>query len=178
MSLIQLFIATSINGFIARENGSIDWLESLENPDQIDHGYMDFLAGVDTVIMGRTTYEQVLDFGVDWPYVGKQTYVITRQSNYATQTPTTQVLSTLDEGAIQHLKAESQQNIWLVGGGEVNAAFLRLGAVDEMIISVIPVVLGGGRPLFAGETPLSRFTLQSATPYTTGVVNLHYRKSD
>lgn len=150
MSCIQLYIAISIDGYIAGEAGSIDWLESLDNPDQLDHGYTDFLAGADKVIMGRNTYEQVLGFGGDWPYGGKQTYVVTSQIDYTPTTPTTKVLTTLNEAAIQLLKAKSLQNIWLVGGGQVNAAFLRLGAIDEMILSVIPVALGKGAPLFAG----------------------------
>ncbi len=178
MPHIQLYTALSIDGYIAREDGSIDWLESLDNREQVDHGYSDFLAGVDTVVMGRTTYEQVVGFGVEWPYVGKQTYVVTRQGDYATATPETQVANVVDDAWVRQLKRQSRSNIWLVGGGEVNAAFLQLGAIDEMILSVIPVVLGAGRKLFAGDQPTSNFKLQSAQPFSTGVVNLHYRRVD
>ena len=68
MPKIKLYIAATIDGFIAREDGSLDWLNNHPNPDQLDYGYADFMSRIDTVIMGRKTYEEVLGFGVEWPY--------------------------------------------------------------------------------------------------------------
>jgi len=79
MSSIKLYIATTIDGFIAREDGSLDWLEELPNPNQINYGYTDFYATVDKVAIGRKIYEEVLGFGVNWPYEDCKTYVITTQ---------------------------------------------------------------------------------------------------
>jgi dihydrofolate reductase len=175
MTSIQLYIAHTLDGFIARPDGSLDWLESLPNPDGTDYGYHHFLSEVDTVIMGRKTYETVLGFGVEWPYAHKDTWVVTAQQHLPTPTPRTQLLHRVDEEAIRNLRAASQQNIWLVGGGEVIRTFMALDALDELILCVIPVTIGEGVPLFP-EVKETSWELLSPTPYASGAVILHYRK--
>lgn len=76
MKKTKLFIATSIDGYIARKDGTLDWLDAIPNPDQLDYGYYAFYETVDTILMGRKTYEEVLGFGVDWPYPDCKTYVV------------------------------------------------------------------------------------------------------
>ena len=176
MGEIKLYIATSIDGYIARKDNSIDWLESLDNPNQIDHGYGAFYETIDTVVMGRKTYEEVLGFGVDWPYPNCQTFVITTNKDFKTTTPHTAVLNSLDETTIGSLKQQSSKDIWLVGGGQIISAFLNLNAIDDMLITLIPIVLGEGLPLFPNSPNEKQFTLDSVEGFETGAVNLVYKR--
>jgi len=174
MSGIKLYIATTIDGYIARPNNQIDWLDKLPNPDKTDYGYHDFYAGIDTVVLGRKTYEEVLGFDVDWPYAQCKTYVATTQKDYVLSTPNTELLLSLNEETVQQLRAESQKAIWLVGGGELAAAFFRLHAIDELHLFIIPVMLGEGVPLFPGGEGEMWWRLKTSQSYGNGAVMLVY----
>lgn len=176
MTKIQLYIASTIDGYIAREDGSLDWLHALPNPDHLDYGYADFIAGVDTVVMGRSTYEEILGFGVERPYGDCTTYVLTSRDDYVAQTPHTQIVHKLTDERIQQIRAHSTQNIRIVGGGKLITACLDHGAIDEMIISLIPIVLGSGIPLFPGSPTQTNFGLIHTESFSTGVVNLTYQR--
>lgn len=176
MSEIKLYIATSLDGYIAREDGSIDWLDAVPNPDQIDHGYAEFYETIDTVILGRKTYEVILGFGVDWPYPDCKTYIVTSDSDYQVKTENTEVLNEVSREQVDLIKRHSQKNIWIVGGGKVITAFLNLGQVDEMILSVIPTILGKGIRLFPDSPRETSFELINVQAFETGAVNLTYRK--
>ena len=176
MSTVKLFIASTLDGFIARENGSLDWLHSFPNPNQLDYGYHDFLSTVDTIVMGRKTYEEILSFGIDWPYDEFSTYIITTDEKYTTKTNNTYSLSDLDKKAISDLKDKSEKGIWLVGGGTLITSFLNHEAIDEMTLSIIPVILGKGIRLFPNEPKEAQFKLKSHEVFGTGVVNLVYTK--
>jgi len=176
MSTIKLYIATSIDGFIARENGALDWLTALPNPNQIDHGYAAFYQTIDTVIMGRTTYEEILGFGVDWPYPDCQTYVLTSDPNYQVNTESTAILNEPDAEQILQIKSASKRDLWVVGGGKVITAMMNDRLIDEMILSVIPIVLGRGIRLLPDHPRETLFTLTHSESFETGVVNLTYTK--
>ena len=173
---IQLFIAQTIDGFIAREDGSLDWLLGLPNPNQIDHGYNELINGVDMIIMGRKTYEELLALVEEWPYPNYKTYVVTGDQEYRVTTEQTFLLHQIDRETIEKLKSESTKNIWLVGGGMLITQFLNLDAIDEMTLSVIPVILGKGIRLFPNVPKETTFTLIKSESFETGVVNLVYRK--
>lgn len=174
MSRIILYIATSLDGYIAREDGGIDWLEKLPMPEGEDFGYTEFYENVSTVVMGRKTYDEVMGFGVEWPYTKCESYVVTTNPSYKTQTVDTHVLNVMDASVIDRLRKESKGNVWLIGGGQLNTEFLKEGAVDEMIISIFPVILGSGLPLFAGNPPETWFKRADAKAYENGVVMLKY----
>jgi dihydrofolate reductase len=176
MSKIKLYIATSLDGFIARPDGSLDWLESLPNPNQIDHGYHDFYASIGVVIMGRSTYEEILGFGVPWPYSNCTSYVVTQNKNYKLSTPDTELLAGIDKGVIRSIQEVQTKDIWLVGGGKIITEFLNLQLIDEMILSIAPVILGSGIPLFPGVTRETSFKLVGAEKFETGIVNLFYSR--
>jgi len=173
---IKLFIAATIDGFIARENGSLDWLFSLPNPNNIDHGYNAFIDSIDVIIMGSKTYDEVLGFGVEWPYKDQKTYILTSNKSYKIKTENTFIVDSIDINLIEKLKHESQKNIWLLGGGNVITQFLNLGAIDEMTISIIPIILGRGLSLFPNHPSEANFELGSSVVFETGVVNLMYKK--
>jgi len=175
MSKFRLFIATSIDGYIAREDGSIDWLDNIDHPKDVDYGYSAFMSEVDTIIMGRKTYEDVVGFDVDWPYADYTCYVISSNKGLQISTPSTEVVSSISDIDVQKMKQHAKKDIWIVGGGVLIANFLNKGLIDSMLISIIPVVLGNGRPLFK-EGKETMFKLSSTESFESGVVNLTYTK--
>ena len=165
------YVATSLDGYIATPDGGVEWLMPFEKSGE-DYGYAEFYASVDALLMGSATYEKALSFG-DWPYGGKPCRVF---SNRALTVPSPDVLMT-DAAPKEVLNALSRsgcQRAWLVGGGALAASFRQQGLISEYIVSVIPVILGGGIPLFApGGRPDNLNLLESKT-YSTGVVQLRY----
>ena len=174
MPNIHLYIAATLDGYIAREDGRLDWLDNLPNPEQSDYGFHDFFAGMDTVVMGRRTYEEILGFGVEWPYKKCISYVATRQPDYKLQTPDTELLNPLSPAAIEELRKQSKKDIWLIGGGELVTAFLDQHAIDELWLFLVPTLIGAGIPLFPGQPAETKWELLQSTPYPNGAVMLRY----
>lgn len=168
---VILYSATSIDGYIARTDGSIDWLETVERQDE-DYGYSEFLNSVDILLMGRKTFDQVLKFG-EWPYAGKQTIVFSRQSQNKDRSEV-KFFSGTPETLSQQIDKHS--TVWLVGGGELNNAFLAADAIDEIILSIIPVCLGDGIPLFQTTSFTPKFKMIKCRSFDTGVVQIHYKR--
>lgn len=167
----------SLDGYIAKPDGSVDWLEALPNPNQIDHGYGAFYDTIDTVIMGRKTYDNILGFDVPWPYENCTTYLATRESAFHPPTPKTTVIQGEIGATTQSLKEEEGKDIWLVGGGQLVAYYLDAQMVDEMLIFVAPTIIGAGIPLFPSPLPENSFHLQAVEQYETGIALLHYVKA-
>jgi dihydrofolate reductase len=164
MRKIKLFIASSMDGFIAKEDGNVDWLYT-----DGDYGYSSFYKTVDTVLMGMNTYRQALGFG-EYPYKGKKGFVFTRTLSGKDRN----VEFVSDPVAFtKKLLSSGGKDIWLVGGSEINTLFLRNGLIDELILSVHPVYLGKGIPLFRTEEPVW-FRLISSVPYKKGLMQLRY----
>ncbi len=165
MGKIILYIASSLDGYIARENGDVDWL-----PINTDSGYDNFYKSIDTVIMGKRTYDQILTFG-DYPYKGKKSYVFTRNDSL-TKDENVEFASNVEE--FSRNLVSSKGNIWLVGGSELFSAFLEHKLVDEIILSIIPTVLGKGIPLFQNINQEANLKLIKTTEYS-GFVELTYK---
>jgi dihydrofolate reductase len=166
MRNLVLYIATSLDGYIAGPSGEIDWLF-----DDQDYGYESFLAGIDTVLMGRRTYETALSFG-DYPYKGMRGFVFSRTARlpddhvtFASGDPATLVLE---------LKNAPGKKIWLVGGGEIVSECFRHGLIDEYRIFVHPIVLGAGVPLFKEGLPRRRLKFLRSESFNSGLVELSY----
>lgn len=169
---ITLYIAASLDGYIAGPNGEIDWLSMADHPGE-DYGYYQFYDSVDALIMGRKTYE--LPAGVEeWPYPGKPSYVFTRQV-LTTDRDDVFFVSGPPEDLVANLRTQGFQHVWMVGGGEIVRAFLARGLIDEHIISIIPVLLGEGIPMFPPTGPQQKLELLSSRQYESGLVQAHYR---
>jgi dihydrofolate reductase len=166
MRKIILFIASSLDGYIARENGDIDWL-----PENTTSGYDDFIKSADTIIMGKRTYDQVLTFG-DYPYKDKKSYVLTRNNECSTG-ENIEFVHDADK-LVKEIISNSGTNIWLIGGAEVISTFVNLDFVDELILSIIPIVLGKGIPLFKNIQKEMKLELIKTTDYDA-LVELHYK---
>ncbi len=176
MPKVVLYIACSLDGFIARPDGNIDWLNSLPNPEGIDHGYADFYSSIGATVMGRKTYQEVLGFGVGWPYEGTDSYIVTRDSDFRPSSPGTfPVLKDLP-GLVQRLKSNLHKDIWLVGGGQLITSFLNQDLIDRTIITYIPLVIGEGIPLFPGRHKESTWKLIGSQSFSTGAVSLTYER--
>lgn len=174
MNKTTLYIATSLDGKIARKDGSLDWLFSLPNPNQIDHGYADFLSNIGTTIMGRKTYNEIIGFGVDWPYQGMNSYVVTTSKDFKPTTPDTFSIATDLNDFIDNLKIGGEKDIWLIGGGQLIASFLEKKILDRMILTIIPTIIGEGIPLFPNSNEDTNWELVNVEQFETGVVNLTY----
>lgn len=164
---VRLFIATSLDGYIAGPGESLDWLFS-----DADYGYDAFIAEVDTLAMGRRTYDVVKSFG-DWPYAGLATSVFTRNGamphdgnvHFTSQAP---------EAWLRQVESAPGRDVWVVGGGELIRDFMNARLVDEMTIAVHPVVLGGGVPLFPPGSPRHKLRLAHVHSYPSGLVSSTY----
>lgn len=176
MSKTTLYIATTLDGKIARNDGGLDWLFALENPNQIDHGYAEFLKSIGTTIMGKNTYKEILGFGVEWPYKGMDSYIATTDKKFQATTPETKIISSNIADFVNNLKKQSQKDIWLIGGGQLITYFLNNDLLDRMILTLIPTIIGEGISLFPDNPKETRWTLSNVEKFDTGVVNLTYEK--
>lgn len=167
MRKVVLFIATSLDGYIARTSGDIGWLFT----DQ-DYGYTDFLASIDTIIMGRRTYEQALSFG-EYPYKDKQGFVFSRTHKEEKDEHVTFISGDI-AGFVEGLKRDTGKNIWLVGGSQVIHSCMGHDLIDEFIISVHPIILGDGIPLFRAPLPERKLNFLHCRTFDTGLVQLTY----
>lgn len=168
MRKIILFIASSLDGYIARDTGEIDWL-----PENAASGYDEFIKSADTVIMGRKTYDQILTLGA-YPYKSKKSYVFSRADGNSKDK---NIEFVHDAGKLVNgMISNSGTNVWLIGGAETISMFLNLGFVDEIILSIIPVVLGSGVPLFKDVGREVKLELIKTSNYDK-LVELHYKVS-
>lgn len=181
MPQIIFYIAVSLDGFIADAGGGVDWLPAGDGDGGGgDYGYADFYGGVAGLIMGRGTYDQVRQFG-EWPYPGKPAYVFTGRTPDDDAPPAG--VRFVRTSAVDFVRTVAHQYdgagpLWLVGGANLAAQFRVAGLIDEYRVFVIPVILGRGIPLFAGDgdagalpTPLR---LADTQAYADGVVMLRY----
>jgi dihydrofolate reductase len=170
-----LFIACSLDGYIARSNDDLSFLNRVQKKGEYYH-YADFINTVDTVILGRRTYDWVMSQVQEFPHADKESYVITR-----TKRPklgnTTFYTGNLKELVIS-LKAKSGKNIFCDGGAEIVNELLTLKLFDELIISIIPVLLGDGIRLFKDGRPEQDLELITSSSYATGLVQLHYKMAE
>lgn len=168
---IILYIAASLDGYIARPDGYIGWLNAVEAEGE-DYGYSSFYASVDSLVMGSVTYEQVRQFGA-WPYEGKRCIVLSKRLA-GSDLPGVTVTSKSPADVLADLEAEGHRRTWLVGGAAAVASFRASGLISRYIISVIPTLLGEGIPLFGPSQPGERLKLVNAEAFPSGLVQLTY----
>ena len=175
MRKIIVYIATSADGYIARPDGSVDWLN---RPRSDDYGMAAFYRSIDTILWGRKTYEVALGFqkkgikGANFdPNVTN--YVFSRRPPRR-RSAGVEFVSEPIETFARRLRAAPGKHIWVMGGAELIASFLDAGEIDEFIIHVIPTFIGEGIPLIAPQHRTVPLALRSCRRYSDGVVRLHY----
>ena len=179
-SRVTVHMAASLDGFIARRDGRVDWLETSDHfeggetltPESIQS----FLKTIDCYVMGSRTYETALTFeakGLGWSYGDKPTFVLTRRTLPKNRTTVEFFAGDLRQLVDETLKPRFR-SIWFVGGGAVAADCLRLGLADEVRYSIVPMVIGDGISFFQGLSRDVALHLVEATAYTNGIVALRY----
>jgi dihydrofolate reductase len=175
MKKIILYIAASIDGYIADTHGTVEWLEDFPITEEMNYGYKEFVASVDTVLMGGRSYREVLNMEAIGHYKNQQIYVVT----HGWTEKMTDNVNFITDNIIDHireLRNDNGKNIWLFGGGELTAMLLAADLVDEMQISYIPVILGKGIPLFPEQSQKSKWKLAENTAYNSGILMVKYEK--
>ncbi|MBC7843756.1 MAG: dihydrofolate reductase [Gemmatimonadaceae bacterium] len=170
---VSVYIAVSLDNYIARDDGALDWLADVQDAGGGDYGYAAFMESIDAVVLGRETYDAVRTFDT-WPFTGKHVVVLTNraftpafgESTYAG------ALAPL----MQQLGEEGVARVYLDGGATIRQG-LDESLVDDMTLSIVPILLGTGRPLFARGVPSTHWTLLHAESFPTGLVQLHYQRS-
>ncbi len=178
MRKVILYIAISLDGYVAKLDGSVSWLDNVPHSNQEDYGYYSFYEAIDTTLMGNKTYQQVLGFDTPFPYSNKTNYVFTRQQELQDD----ENVSFINEDIgsfVRNLKHQEGADIWLIGGGQINGVLLEENLIDEMIVSIMPMILGNGLPFFSIEakTDMERLLeLKETKSFQSGVVQLRYSK--
>jgi dihydrofolate reductase len=174
MRKLKVFVACSIDGFIADENGGLDFLETVQIEGE-DYGYAEFCKDVDTVIIGRKTYDTLVGMNIPFPHEGLMCYVFTH-----TRKPETRHVRFITEDPIVFalgLKSQRGGSIYCDGGGSLITQLVAGRMVDELVISIIPVMLGKGTRLFQEHPSLKKeFELVQTQSFKSGLVQVHYRK--
>lgn len=172
-----VYIATSLDGYIADKNGGVDWLHEIPNPEDSDMGFGDLMNRIDALVMGRNTFDMVLSFGCDWPY-SKPVFVL---SNSLTQVPAGyEDRVFLVKGSIEEVVASIHKLGYrhlYIDGGKTIQNFLNADLIDEMIITTIPVLLGGGTPLFGALVEPLRFTYVRSEKLLDCLVKNYYLRT-
>jgi dihydrofolate reductase len=170
---IVYYVASSLDGYIAPPDGSLDWLASHEAASE-DYGYAEFYASVDAVLVGRRTYEQCLTFP-EWPYSGKPCWVFSRRSLKPASADVT--VTAESPGHVASMLVEREvRRAWLVGGGQLAGSFRAAQLITEYVVTLLPVVLGGGTPLFAAPGPKEDLRLMETRKFSGGLVQMRYRR--
>lgn len=166
-----LFIAMSLDGFIAKSDDDISFLSQVEIEGE-DYGYAAFIESVDTVIVGRKTYDKIRSMGLELPYGSRDVYVLTRsvQPDSGTLHFYNGDLSDL----LSDIRSREGKQLYCDGGAETIHQLLENDLIDEMIISIIPHLLGDGIALFKGGLPEKNLQLKSALSFEKGLVKMHY----
>ncbi len=168
------YIATSVDGYIARENGDVSWLDQYSRSSDEDYGFQAFFDSVDALIMGRKTFEKVLSFE-EWPYADKPVVVLTHGNLTIPEhlAPTVETMAGTPAQVVDQLAQRGYQHLYLDGGVTIQG-FIAAGLVDALILTRVPVLLGSGIPLF-GELP-QEIALQhlSTQSFANGLIQSTY----
>ena len=171
-----VYIGRSLDGFISGKNGELDWLESVPNPNKIDMGYADLMNEIDAIVMGRTTYNTVLSFGIDWPYE-KHVFVLSRSIKEIPENLKGKV--TLLNGELndilETIHSKGYYKLYIDGGRTIQN-FLKEDLIDELIITTIPILLGGGFPLFGDLDKPLEFNHVESKVLLNQIVQDKYRR--
>ncbi|HRH03008.1 MAG TPA: dihydrofolate reductase family protein [Bacteroidia bacterium] len=178
MRNVILYIAASLDNYIARLDGNVDWLDypDYHLPNE-DYCYSDFYKNIDTTLMGNNTYKTVLGFDVPFPYPDKTNYIFTRSTNEQ-DNEFVKFISGDIVKFVQQLKNVQGQDIWLIGGGQINTLLLNNDLIDKIILTIVPITIGQGIPLFDGKGKETKFTFEKSKSFETGLVQLTFKKKD
>lgn len=174
MRKVKLYIATSLNGFIARMDHSVDWLNDIPVPQGEDYGYQDFYNSCGITIQGHNTYKFILNSGHDFPYTSTENYVFTTNQELENNTDV-KFIATDHLNFVKDLKCEDGKDIWLIGGAQLNSFFFEHSLIDELWIHIMPIVLQEGIKLTEKLHRDVSLELLESKSYSSGVMELKYK---
>ena len=172
----KVFIATSLDGYIADRDGGIDWLQLIPNPGHYDMGFKNFMEKVDAIVMGRTTFELVCSFEMEWPYP-VPVFVMSRTLSsipVGFSDKAELVIGTLSE-ILESIHQKGHNRLY-VDGGQTIQSFLQEDLIDEITLTTIPILLGGGVPLFSVLPEALELELVHSEVWLNEIVQSHYRR--
>lgn len=169
---VTYYAACSLDGYIATVDGGVDWLDPYQGGGA-GYGYADFYSSVDALLLGSRTYEVSLRFG-EWQAPDKPSWVFTHR-DLPVAHPSVTLTAEEPAVVVATLRDRGLKRAWLMGGGELAASFRTAGLITRYMIFLVPIVLGGGIPLFADNCERSPLSLIDAKPYSSGLVQLDYR---
>lgn len=176
MRKIILYIAISLDGYIATKDDGLDWLINFPNDEETDYGYDQFYEKVSTIIMGKSTYRVIQSMGDEWIYTTCDSHIVTSEAEETDPKRNIHFITSNLEEKINQLRQQEGKAIWLMGGGQLVAKFLELGLVDTMIITTMPTLLGDGIPLFPPHNGQSQWAITSTATYRNGVQVTEYER--
>ncbi|GAE86572.1 dihydrofolate reductase family protein [Bacteroides reticulotermitis] len=176
MKKIILYIAVSIDGRIAEPDGGIEWLSEFPITKEMNYGYKEFMASIDTIIMGGRSWRELSNMDAMGAYANKAVYVVSRHD--WGEKGNIKFITENVIGRIVDLRNETGKDIWLFGGGELVSMLLAADLVDKMRIAYIPVVLGKGVPLFPEQPKESKWELIESKNYSSGIIMVEYQKKE
>ena len=171
-----VFIARSLDGFIATKEGGIDWLNSIPNPEGDDMGYMEHIENIDALVMGRNTFELVCSFDMEWPYT-KPVFVLSNKMQKVPEKFSSHaklVKGSLTD-VLEVIHGQGYFKLYIDGGATIQS-FLKEDLIDEMIISTIPILIGGGIPLFGDLPEMLLFEHKGSKVFLDAVVQDTYSR--
>jgi dihydrofolate reductase len=171
---IIYYVACSLDGFIATEDGEVGWLEPFQGTAE-DHGAAELQASADALLLGSYTYEFALKFG-SWPSPNTPSWVFTRRRLKQLH-PSITLTSESPREVVELLAARRLRQVWLMGGGKLATSFRAEGLISSYILNVMPIILGRGIPVLAPGGPQRALALESAKPFKSGIVQLSYKNA-
>jgi dihydrofolate reductase len=183
LTLVRYYCAATLDGYIAESDDTLDWLLKYEgefegaDSDEGQAGYETFYEGIGALMMGSTTYEWVLAHGGSWPYAGKPTWVLSSREleRPGGEGVDVRVVDAEVPELIDEMRAAAgERDVWVVGGGNVASQFTDHGLLDRVEVTLVPVVLGEGKPLFERRLPGGPMRLIGARTFSSGMVGLTY----
>jgi dihydrofolate reductase len=171
----HVYIATSLDGFIATAEGGIEWLSQIPNPKQSDYGYAKFMRGIDAIVIGRKTYEKVLTFEC-WPY-DKPVFILSRTLREVPESiaDKAEIVSGDIEKIVTRLHQQDHRHLY-IDGGQTIQSFLAADAIDELIITHVPILLGKGIPLFGKLDKSLKFSHRKTEIFNNVLVQSQYKR--
>ncbi|WP_421920108.1 dihydrofolate reductase family protein [Marinifilum sp.] len=171
-----VFIAQSIDGYIANRKNELDWLDMIPNPNQLDLGYRSFIEKVDAIVMGHNTFNTVCSFDIDWPYI-QPVFVI---SNSMRELPEkyqgkVELVNGKLSDILEMIHSKGFESLYIDGGKTIQS-FLNEDRIDELIVSTLPILLGGGVPLFRDLIKEQEFELLESKVYLNNIVQNRYKR--
>jgi dihydrofolate reductase len=184
VSRTQYYVASSLDGFIAEADDTLEWLLEYEGSfnaegvEPVEGGYERYYEGVGALAMGSTTYEFILGElakGGEWPYAGKPAWVLSSRDLPKPEGEAVRIArANVSELYDEMIAAAGERDLWVVGGGNVASQFADEGLLDELLVTVVPVVLGQGKPLFDRRLPGGAMRLTGTRTFDNGMVELRY----